>query len=790
MPLDREELTRRLTATFLEEVAEHVRVLNRELMSLERDPQARRAEATAALFRAAHSLKGAARAVNATAIALISHKLEELLLGVRDGTRQLTPELFALLFATSDELAASGTRFGQGLTDDPALLALGKRLDELLARRDEAPRHEAVRDEPPRDEAARPPSGDREDSRSSGESSASSNPPAPATPPPPRDGASPPTEDPGVVRVPRRRLDRLVAESAELRAARSRFEARGRELWELEELLLRLRNELTSARKALNGETRRGRKRPRLNGAASPGNGAAPNKNGAPAAALPRRALRLLDGGSETFTRLQQRLEGVTRALREDQRFLTRAAEPLELDILRLRMEPFHEVGEYLARLARDLSRSEGKLVDFSVEGGEIELDRGVLECLKAPLAHLLRNAIGHGIEPPGQRRGYGKPERARVLIRVTLRGEVVQIEVEDDGRGLDLGAIRRRAGDAASGLSDRELISLIFTHGFSTAKAVTELSGRGVGLDVVKTELEALNGRVDVESQPGRGARFVLQLPPTLSRSRVLFVNAGGERFALPCASIERLLRVEVDSLRVVEGKPAVLVHGSALPVVLLARLLGLEAPALDAGARLALVVLSLSGRRVALGVDELIAQEDVLLKPLGRRLQRLRAVSSATILPDGQLALVLNPQELLSTALALRESSGLPQTAQQAAKRHRVLLVDDSMTTRTLERNILESAGYDVSTAADGRAALDLLEKQGADLVLSDVEMPELDGISLVSAMRASARFRTIPVILLTALDAPDHRQRGLDAGADAYLVKGAFDQARLLETIRQLL
>ena len=797
MPLDREELMRRLTATFLEEVAEHVRVLNRELMSLEREPEARRTEATAALFRAAHSLKGAARAVNATAIALISHKLEELLIGVRDGTRELTPELFALLFATSDALSESGARFGRGITDDPALLALGERFDQMLeagesngeARGVQVTPRAAVLRAPSPEEPAPAPLSEPEPGTLRHAILRSNLPPPVAAP---RRDSAPAPEDPGVVRVPRRRLDRLVAESAELRAARSRLEARSRELADLDELVQRLRTEFASTRKALNRENRRRfRKRAAANGAAANGNGAATHSNGAAVAVqLPARALRLIDRGTENLSRVQQGVEAVARALREDQRALARAAEPLELEILRLRMDPFRELGEYLERLARDLSFAESKPVDFSIEGGEIELDRGVLERLKAPLAHLLRNAIDHGIEPPGERRGYGKPERGRVAIRVTLRGEVVQIEIEDDGRGLDLGAIRRQAGAAAAGLSDRDLVRLIFGHGFSTAKAVTEISGRGVGLDVVKTELEAINGRVDVESEPRRGARFVLELPPTLSRSRVLFVNAGGERFALPCTSIESLLRVEAKALRILEGKPAVLVQGTPLPVVMLARILGLGAPSLDPEARLPLVVLSVRGRRVAVGVDELIAQDDVLLKPLGRRLRRVRGVSSAIILPDGQLCLVLNPQELLAAALELPEAPGFLQAAQQAPTRRRLLLADDSLTTRTLERNILESAGYEVMTASDGRAALELLEKHGADLVLSDVEMPEMDGLGLVSAIRASARFRATPVILLTALDAPDHRQRGLDAGADAYLVKGAFDQSRLLETIRQLL
>jgi two-component system chemotaxis sensor kinase CheA len=837
MPLDREELVRRLTATFLEELAEHVRVFNRELLSLERDPELHRAEAVQCLFRAAHSLKGAARSVNATAIALLSHNLEELLLRVRDGKRSLTPELFALLFRVSDALVEGGERFRSGVSDDPAMLELTEQIERALDEpapsssnapggptppetpgslpprsRPSYPSSEAPTNQQSRRFSSFPAGRDDDSAPSTGRSSLAApslSPPAfelaegrerAEQPAPDVERAAAKAPDQGVIRVPKRRLDRLVAESAELRTARLRLDVRRGELEQLDELVQRWRSEWASAKKALVRHGRRRSKMPRSgnggawNGTAANGaavSGAATNGVAYADGDLPNRARRLLERTAEYMRRLEHDLSRLTTGFKADQRELALAAESLENDVLGLRMERFGELADSLLRVARDVALAESKLVDLVIEGAEIEVDRSLLETLKAPLSHLIRNAIDHGIETPAERRRLGKAERSKLLVSARLRGDVVEIEVCDDGRGLDLEAIARQARAAGIALAHGEDVSrLIFAHGLSTAERVTEISGRGVGLDVVKTQLEAVNGRVEVHTERGRGARFRLELPPSLSSSRVLLVRAAGEIFALPCAGVERLARVEVKSLRMLEGKPVALLGGTPLPVLTLVSVLGLPAPVLSPDARLTLVVLLVRGRRFGLGVDEVSDLREVLLKPLGRRLRNVRHVSGATILPNGRLSLILNTTELVTTASELSETVRVLESPSAVEARRRLLLVDDSMTTRTLERNILESAGYDVMAAADGRAALELLERHGADLVVSDVEMPHLDGLGLLTAIRASSRFRDLPVILLTSLEAADHRQRGLDAGADAYLVKSAFDQSRLLETIRQLL
>ncbi|HEX4351767.1 MAG TPA: response regulator, partial [Polyangiales bacterium] len=412
------------------------------------------------------------------------------------------------------------------------------------------------------------------------------------------------------------------------------------------------------------------------------------------------------------------------------------------------------------------------------------------------PLLHIVRNAIDHGIETPPQRTAAGKPARASIRITVSVRAEQVEVAISDDGRGIDYERLRatasRRHLEVASD-DEADLLRLIFEPGFSTASTVTRVSGRGVGLDVVKSQIEAMRGSVEVWSQIGEETRFTLRLPLTVTTLRVLFLRVGSEVFAFPSSSVQRLIRASTSDLGMIEGREMLLRDSGPIPIVSLAELLGspASAPAQTQG-KLPLVVTRQQNQTVALAVDELLSEQDVVCKPLGPRVRRLRHISAATVLPTGRVALLLKPSDLVrlgvSRAPARRVSGNLNGTSQAAAKR--LLLVDDSATTRTLERSILEAAGYDVLVAVDGAQAWQLLQEQGADLAVSDVEMPNMDGFALTQTIRASKRFRDLPVILLTSLDSAHDRARGMESGANAYLVKSAFDQTNLLDTIRQLL
>ncbi|OJH41291.1 hybrid sensor histidine kinase/response regulator [Cystobacter ferrugineus] len=561
-------------------------------------------------------------------------------------------------------------------------------------------------------------------------------PAAPETAPP--ESSTPATE--GLpVRVSAQKLDALLARSGELRVAGLRLEGRVEALETVSEELTHLRQRLTGAE------------------------------------ALVAR-------------RLETRLAQLGRALAADRRTLLQATSGLDEEVRRARTLPFAEGCAGMERNARDLARAAGKQVRLEVHGGALELDRSLLQGLREPLLHLMRNAVAHGVEAPSVRREAGKPEEGVVSLTARLRGGRVQVVVEDDGRGLDLGAIREKA--RARGLpvlDDAGDARLIFMPGLTTTEAVTAVSGRGVGLDVVRSQVEALRGSVDVSFVPGRGTRFVLDVPLTLSTLRVLLVLVSGQTFAVAGENVERLLRLAPGDVRRVEGRQLWAGPEALIPLSTLAQVLGL--PAGTPHPHLSALLLSSGEVHAVLAVDEVVAEQEVLIRGLGPRIRRARHVSGMAVLPDGRLAPLLNAPSLVRAAEG-RTAAGLFPAAAAPTARRRVLLADDSMTTRALEQSILEAAGYEVLVCSDGQEAWERLQTEGADALVSDVEMPRMDGFTLTEAVRNSPRFGRLPVVLVTARSSPEDKTRGLQVGASAYLVKSAFDQSHLLETLRQLL
>jgi two-component system chemotaxis sensor kinase CheA len=475
-----------------------------------------------------------------------------------------------------------------------------------------------------------------------------------------------------------------------------------------------------------------------------------------------------------------------------DARKLTGDLRQLDTTLKGLRMVPFVEGCRHLERAVRDLATAGGKEVALVIRGGDVELDRAILEGLRDPLLHLVRNAVDHAIELPAARATAGKPARGTITVAASLRGSEVIITVADDGRGLDLQAVReqlRRRG-LPEPARDEDLVSNVFRPGFSTARVVTDVSGRGVGLDVVKRSVEAVRGAIEISFEKGHGTVFTLAVPLTLTSLRAVLVRAGGRVFALPGTAVRRLVRVASDQLATVGGVQTVLVAGIAVPVVSLVETLGqAKGPRLTEG-KASLVILTAQGVDIAALVDELIEERNVVVQGLGARLEGAELVSGATVLPNGRLALILNPGAIVARARNTSMSSPIFVERAREERQRRILLADDSLTTRTLERSILESAGYEVMVAADGVEAWELLQERGADVVVSDVEMPRMDGFTLTETIRSSPRFRQIPVVLVTGLAREEDRARGLAVGANAYLVKSAFDQQNLLETIAQVL
>jgi two-component system chemotaxis sensor kinase CheA len=442
-----------------------------------------------------------------------------------------------------------------------------------------------------------------------------------------------------------------------------------------------------------------------------------------------------------------------------------------------------------LRRVALDAAVRLGKEVELTLAGEAVKLDRRILNDLRDPLVHLVRNAVDHGIERPEARRAAGKRSAGTLSVRVEPRGNRVGIVVEDDGAGLDVERVKQAAvrkgattAAAAAAMNDREAARLVFLPGLTTATEVTAISGRGVGLDVVHDAVLRLRGKIEVGFARGRGTRFELDLPLTIATTVGLLVRIQRDLAVLPSESVERVLSVRPGDVGTVAGASTVVVDGSQIPFADLGQLLGVRAG--GASAARPAVVLAAGTERVALALDELVGQEEVVVSALGSRVARVAHLAGAALLDDGRVVAVLDPAELVRRARPAAAASA------RTAARARILVTDDSFTTRTAVKSLLEVAGYEVLAAEDGQAALELLRQTRCDVVVSDVQMPRLDGLGLVRAVKADPRLAGTPVVLVTSLGSSEDRAAGLAAGADGYLVKKDVQGGKLLELVRQLL
>jgi two-component system chemotaxis sensor kinase CheA len=476
-------------------------------------------------------------------------------------------------------------------------------------------------------------------------------------------------------------------------------------------------------------------------------------------------------------------------------RDLTRILNQLQDVTMRTRMVPVGALSPSLRRAVREAARSLGKDVKWEVRGEDSEIDRGVLDKLVDPLLHLVRNAVVHGVETPAERIAAGKPAQAVIRLHAGQLGSEMVIAITDDGAGIDVAEVRsaaERRGIDVGGLDDAASLNLIFRAGVSTADVLTELSGRGVGLDVVAEALAHVRGRVELNTELGRGSEFRIIVPITLTIVPCLIVNASGQSFAVPMAAVTRVLKPQLDTLPA-DGRSHTLVDGRGMPVTDLGGVLGL--PLGNQGPS---VVLGTTGATHAFRVESLVGQRDVVVRGLGGLIPRMDCVAGASVEPDGSILFVLDVPALLQLARTAQPADKAPPQSvvsagarpAVAARRPSLLVVDDALTVRELQRAILERAGYEVRTANDGIEALAMLAQQRAELVLTDVEMPNLDGFGLTARIRGEPRLANIPVLMITSRSSDDDRRRGLEAGCDGYIIKSEFDEGRLLSAVSALL
>ncbi len=716
---------------FEAESAEHLACLDNGLLRLEKTPTD--LVLLEELFRESHSLKGAARMLGLSNIEAVAHGLESIFNAARKGDTALTPEVIEQMNSTLLDLRQ---RVQEALTDTAFAMQNAELASTVQA--DISP----VTTSSPQPDVAQV-----EIAKSVPSTAQSSEPFSIDT-----------------VRVQTRKLDELLTQTGELSVIQGRTQHRlalMEELldkWTLLERVLRKRRASSSTYHADENEA-------------------------------------VLHFGSL--------LKQTRNHLFDDSARLESTMHLVEDQVRSIRLLPLFTVFALFPRMLRDLAKEQGKEAELIIEGGDINVDKRILEEIKDPLMHLIRNAIDHGIETPIEREQQGKPRSATVRLRATRENASVLLEVQDNGRGLDLAAIlqeakKRGLHDEAilSAMTPTQLQQLILAPGFSTSHFVTELSGRGVGLDVVRVNVERMKGNVHLQSTAGQGLTVQLSLPLSLTTTQILLANVGGGLYGLPVESIHTSRRVREEDIFTLEGRLAVLLDGQPVMVARLADLLELPAMELATPGILACIVIQVGDELIGLLADDLLAEEEVVPKPPGPPLRRVRNVSALAMLGSGKICSVLNPADLLrsahkgigNTEFGLSKDIDAVHPAPRPA--HSILLVEDSAMIRAMEKRILEDGGYEVVATVDGVDALNALASRSFSAVVSDITMPNMDGLTLTTRIRAQPHYKELPLILVTSLASDEDKRRGLDAGANAYIPKPTFDQRVLLETLTRLI
>ncbi len=742
-----DELLREVIDIFVAEAREQADRIAQALLTMEQQPSSIPKEIEE-LYRQAHSLKGSSASLGVEELSQLAHHFESALLPVRRQRGQLTAELVDLGLQAMDavKLRVAGLQADNdlGLQDVQRLTA---RFEQLASGADGS--------------AARP-----DAAITRGEPAAAQPTPATTTKdihradsPSPTEAQRPTEDEPGenafagvseaadTVRVSIEKLAALVQHTDALRRLRGQLEHH--------------QSEVTAMLRGLEKLIR--------------GSGQSSESH--------------IKRSDDELQRLVRGLRSLRRDLIDDVEGLQSTTGELDDGLRAMQLLPAVLLSQPLHRAVREACRSTGKEAALTLDGEDVYLDRTLLEAIKTPLLHVVRNAVDHGIESVEVREAIGKPAAGQLRVRIEQRGSQVELIVSDDGRGLDVTRIREVAqqrgllsAKEAAQLDESETYQLLLRPGFSTKEEITALSGRGVGLDVVSTTVRKLHGTLSIESTPGAGTTFAISVPLTVAASRVLMLEEQDHTFALPLPAIARIALPRREELISLGGQTVFYVDGQPQTVLRLSKLLG-QSHTGEAPARQPLLILRGSSGAV-IACDRLRGEADLVLRPLPIELRRYPLLSSVAIVPSGPALFVLSPQGLLSAAASLR-------LAQESRSRRRTVLVaDDSITTRSLLRSVLEGGGYRVRTASDGDEALRIARSERIDLVVSDVRMPRLDGIGLLLRLRGDARTSKLPLVLFSGAQSDEDRQRGLAAGASAYLAKSDFERGQLVDVVTQLL
>ena len=765
----REEFLKKIRATFKIEAAEGIVNITSNLIDLEKKlPEAKQVQLIEAIFREAHSLKGAARAVNISEIEIVCQALESVFSALKEKKIAMDPRLFDLFHLTvntlNDILTTPNGEISEAIKDRVTEISMNLlkvedgELDEVEVSKAgllEKAEHET---KAIGDDVAKP-GQDRKKER-----------------------GSPKTDD--TIRISIEKMDNLLFQAEEMLALKQTFD--------------HFSEGLHSTAKKLNSWTREATE-------VSPQVGDIQHrlqeKQVGEALTPEEEKVEKVVGFFEWASSLVKTVEGDLDKMRKysvQETYNSGAKiESLLDEVKKIISVPFSTILDVFPKAARDLSKDKGKEVIVTISGAEMEMDRRILEEIQNPLMHLLRNCVDHGIEKPQTRLNTNKPEKGTIQLSIErLENNKVEITISDDGSGIDLEKVKMKyikqekvPADEVKEITEQALLNYIFKSGITTSDMITDLSGRGLGLAIVQEKMEQLGGSVTVKTAPNEGTEFRIQIPLTMVTFRGVQVKVGEREFIVPTSKIDRVLRLDKSVLKTIENKETIPYHGGVIPLVYLSDILETPIKETEDEHILVLVIGSMD-QLIGFAVDGILDEEVVLVKKFNNQLKRVRNVIGATVLGSGRVIPILNVSDLIKSAVKETSHRAREKVAEEKKEKSAILVVEDSITSRMLLKNILETAGYRVATAIDGVDAYTKLKEEPFELIVSDVDMPRMDGFDMTAKIRSDKALAELPIVLVTSLSKREDRERGMEVGANAYIVKSSFDQSNLLEVVERLL
>lgn len=761
--LSREEI-QELFSTFKAELESQINFLANKLLELEHDPhQPDFREQLGHLMREAHNIKGAARIVDLPNIATLAQHIEDMLTSMSSDRSVITEKAFDLLHDSFKTMLLVVDEFVEGreLSID-SIIARFKNfaspaVPEGQTETDHRKSNSQIQFSTLEEELISP--GEEEGKLQLGEAESSTKKGTPLV-----------IED--KILISSKKLDKIMNLVGELLSARYRNEQ------QLDDLRLFL--------KSIESDFVDIEYLPDFLAHFSP---------------TPQNMETLIAEAGKMYTSLSRSLNFLRTSVKiftSDARNLSRLLDFLQIGIKQTRMIPMSTLFDTFPAMVRDIARQQEKRVNFILEGSDVELDKQIIENIRSPLVHLIRNAVDHGIEHPSERIKKGKEDIGSITLKAMQRESHITITIKDDGSGMNIESIKKkllRAGIKNEGeidaLSSQELYQFVFLPGFSTRTAVTEISGRGYGLDIVRKNIETLHGDVSIDSQPGMGTTFNLRIPLSLATIRVLLVKINEELMGLPSLSIERVMAIGEKDLMTVEGKSVLDYNGQFIPLFWLSDTLGLPATQkkFTDDVKYYAILVSAQGQLGGFLVNDIIGEQDLVMKTIGESDTKIPCVSGAAVLSTGKIIILINPAEIFSFSTP-HQIVVFQDAPEEEKATKRILIIDDSIITRNFEKAVLTASGYDVISASNGNEGLQILQREHVDVILSDIQMPIMDGLELAIQVKNDPLLSHIPLILLSSLDSQEDVFRGMEAGADAYIPKNKFSKNTIIETIERFI